>query len=91
MKIRDRNVKRKRGEPPELRVEIHCLREDLLIEEIEFTSDRFPLWSALPRKKQLAVEQFIKDELARAGLPCGDLSEPFTRIILGDAIPTAEP
>lgn len=90
MKIRDTNAKRKRDEPPEPRIEIHCLREDLLIEDIVFTSERFPLWSALTRKKQIAVEQFIKDELARAGLPCDELSEPFARIVMGDAVPTAE-
>jgi hypothetical protein len=77
MKLRDTNARRKRGEPPELRIEIHCLREDLVIEDIEFTSGQFN-WSALTRNRQIAVEQFIKDELARSGLPCGDLSEPPT-------------
>jgi hypothetical protein len=91
MKIHDSNAKRKRGEPPEVRVEIHCLREDLLIEDIEFTSARFPAWAILPPKKRIAVEQFIKDELCRMGLPCGDLSDPFTRLVLADAIPAVEP
>jgi hypothetical protein len=90
MKIKDTNARRKRGEPPEVRVEIHCLREDLVIERIEFTDSSFPIWKKLPHRKKIAVEQFIRDELARAGLPCGDLSDPFTRIILADAVPSAQ-
>jgi len=90
LKIRDTNIARERGEPPEIRVEIHCLREDLLIEDVEFTDASFPTWARLSRKTQIAVEQYIKDELARAGLPCGDLSDPFTRIVLADAMPSVE-
>ena len=90
MKIKDTNVRRKRGEPPEVRVEIHCLREDMVIEGIEFTDSSFPIWKNLPHRKRIAVEQYIRDELARAGLPCGDLSDPFTRIILADAVPSVE-
>ncbi len=90
MKIRDTNHKRKRGEAPEVRIEIHCLREDLVIENVEFTESNFPSWAHLPHKKKIAVEQYIKDELSRAGFDCGDLSEPFTRIILADAIPSVE-
>jgi len=90
MKIRDTNPNRKRGEPPEVRIEIHCLREDLIIEDIEFTSSKFPLWRSLSRQKQIAVEQYIKEELTRSGLPCGDLSEPFSRIVVGDATPVPE-
>lgn len=90
MKIRDSNRTRKRGEPPEVRIEIRCLREDLIIEDVEFTASSFPAWVSLPRKKQIAVEQYIKDELARHGLGAGDLSEPFSTIILGDVSPSIE-
>jgi hypothetical protein len=90
MTIRDTNTKRKHGEPPEIRVEIHCLREDLVIEDVQFADSTFPSWPKLGRRKQIAVEQYIKDELARAGLPCGDLSDPFTRIIMADAMPSVD-
>ena len=90
MKLRDTNHHRKRGEPPEVRIELHCLREDLIIENIEFSSPDFPAWIKLPRAKQLAVEQYIKEELARAGLSCGNLSEPFARLVLGDVVPVEE-
>jgi hypothetical protein len=90
MAIRDTNPKRKRGEPPEVRVEIHCLREDLVIEDVRFADSSYPSWARLGRRKQIAVEQYIKDELARAGLPCGDLSDPFTRIVMADAMPAVD-
>lgn len=90
MGIIDKNSQRKRGEPPEVRVEIHCLREDLVIEDIQFASKKLIAFPKLPRTKQVAVEQYIKDELARAGFPCGDLSDPFTRLILADVIPSVQ-
>lgn len=90
MKILDTNVKRKRGEPPEVRIELHCLREDLIIEDIEFTESKFPPFLTLGRKKQIAVEQYLRDELARAGFPCSDINEPFARIILADVMPSIE-
>ncbi len=91
MAIHDTKSQRKRGEPPEVRIEIHCLREDLLIESIEFVDENMTVFERLTRSKKTAVEQYIKDELARAGFPCGDLTEPFTRLILADVIPTVEP
>jgi hypothetical protein len=90
MKIRDSNHKRKNGEPPEVRIEIRCLREDFIIEDVAFTDSIFPAWAQLSRLKQVAVEQYIRDELARAGFYCGDLTEPFTEIILADAVPSVE-
>lgn len=90
MKLQDKNYNRNRGESPEIRIEIRCLREDFIIEDIEFTDSRFPSWAALTRSKQVAVEQYIRDELARAGFDCGDLSEPFTEIVLADAVPSVQ-
>lgn len=90
MEIIDKNSQRKRGEPPEVRIEIHCLREDLIIEDIQFASKKLIAFPKLPRTKQVAVEQYIKDELARAGFPCGDLSDPFTRLILADVVPSVQ-
>ena len=89
MKLKDTNVQRTRGEHPEVRVEIHCPREDFIIEEIEFTDSSYPVWKKLPHLKRIAVEQYIKDELARSGHSCGESSDPFTRIILADIMPSA--
>lgn len=91
MKVRDTNFEREKGEPPEVRVEIHCLREDLIIEDIQFTSTLFPSWLSMPRKRQIAVEQFLKDELQKHGMDCGDLNDKFARIVLGDVMPSVEP
>jgi hypothetical protein len=52
MTIRDTNVKRKRGEPPEIRVEIHCLREDLVIDDVQIADASLRPWSRLGRKKR---------------------------------------
>lgn len=90
VKIFDKNIQRKHGEPPEIRIEIRCLREDLVIEDIQFASGKLKAFFKLPRTKQVAVEQYIKDELARAGFPCGDLSDPFTRLILADVVPSVQ-
>lgn len=87
MTIRDSKFTRKRGEPPETRIEIHCLREDLIIEDVQFTSSTFPNWLTLPKKKRIAVEQHLKDELAKSGFPCGDLSDPFARMVIADVGP----
>ncbi len=90
MKLKDTKAARKKGEPPEILVEIHCKREDLLIEDIQFKDEKYPLFPTLPGKKKLAVEQALKAEVERIGLLCGDLSEPFSTIVLGDASPYVE-
>jgi hypothetical protein len=90
MRIRDSNHKRTRGEAPEIRIEIQCLREDFVIEDIQFPDKELGFFEKLTRNKQAVVEQFIKDELTRAGFPCGDLSEPFTRLILADVVPSVQ-
>ena len=87
MKLHDTNGNRKRGEPPEVRVEITCKREDLDITDIQFKDEKIADFLSLPRKKKLAVEQYLKAEIERIGLSCGDLSEPFSHVILGDVTP----
>ena len=89
-KLRDTKADRKRGEPPEVTIDIRCRREDLIIEDIQFKDTSFIDFLKLPRAKRIAVEQYIKAEIERVGLYCGDLAEPFSRIVLGDASPYAE-
>lgn len=90
MKLRDTKADRKRGEPPELTVQIRCKREDLHIEDIVFKDGS--MWSieSLTKNKKIAVEQYIKHEILSMGLPCGDLSEPFASVILADAVSVEE-
>lgn len=85
MKLRDTVAQRPRGDPPEVVVEIHCRSEDLLIEDPEFTDGKL-FWKNLSRNKQMTIEQHIRDELCRVGLECGDLAEPFARLVLADAV-----
>jgi len=86
MKVRDQKTDRKRGEPPEIKVEVRCAREDLIIEDIQFRDKTFITWDKLTKKKKFMVEQYLRDELCRFGFYCGDLSQPFTELLLADAI-----
>lgn len=90
MRIKDTNSQRKKGDPPEVLIEIQCRREDLVIEDIEFKDRQFPSWRCLSRNKQVAVEQYIREELVKFGMECGDLSDGFTRIVLADAVSREE-
>jgi hypothetical protein len=87
LRVKDTKHQRVRGEPPEPKIEIHCRREDLIIEDVQFSDDSGISWKKLSRNKKVAVEQFIKEELSKSGFPCGDISNPFSKIILNDAIP----
>lgn len=90
-KIHDSGHKRKRGEPPDVRVELRCRREDLIIENVEFVdSQALPFWK-LDRAKQVAIEQYLKEELSRVGFDVGTLSEPFAQLILADVTPERTP
>lgn len=90
LELVDSKFDRKRGEPPEPTIEIHCRREDLLISKIQFKKQKLFSWARLSRKKQVAVEQYIKDELTRLGLDCGNLAEPYAVVVLSDAVPEVD-
>lgn len=90
MKLRDTKSMRKRGDPPEVTVQIHCRREDLHIEDATIVDATIWNGGLLSRNKQIAVEQYIKKEVLAMGLPCGDLSDSFATIILGDAVSVEE-
>ena len=89
MQVQDTKSSRKRGEPPEVTVQIRCKREDLHIENVQF-KDKNWFQNALSKNKEVAVEQYLKKVIFDMGLECGDLSEPFTSIVLGDAISSVE-
>lgn len=87
LRLRDSKADRKRGEPPEPTIELRCKREDLIIEDIQFTEQSGVHWFSLSREKQLAVEQYIKEQLVLIGFECGDISDPFCDLLLADVIP----
>ena len=87
--IQDMKADRKRGEAPSPSIQVQCRRQDLIIENIQYKSKRFDFLS-LSREKQIAVEQALKAEIFERGLTCGDLSEPFSRLIIADIVAPQE-
>lgn len=83
--VRDTNPNRERGLPPSPAVRIECLREDLDIYDVQFKKDKWRFFD-LSREKQAATLQALKAEIMESGFQCGDLNEPFTRLVLADAI-----
>lgn len=87
--IRDSGHLRAKGEPPELRIELRCRREDLHITDIDFTETGRSFYD-LSANKKLAIEQYIKSELLRVGFAVADISDPFSEVILADVTPEEE-
>lgn len=85
LQVKDPRYSSRRGEPPEPRVEIRCRREDLVITKIEFKDRKSTLFNRLTKEKQAAVEQYIKSELTTLGFDVGDVSDPYTVLVLADA------
>lgn len=89
LRVKDTGASRKFGEPPEMRIQIRCRREDLIFEDIQFADERFD-WGKLDPRKRKAVEAFLGGELARMGFPCGELSDPFASVVVADAVTEVE-
>lgn len=89
-KLVDTRAGRKYGEPPEVTIEVRCRREDLIIEDVQFKDASLMDFIRLPQAKRVAVEQYIKSEIEKMGLYCGNISDPFSTIVLGDVSPYVE-
>lgn len=74
-------------EPPEPTVQIRCLREDLEITDVQYHGDAVFNFAALTKNKKVAVEAYIKEQLALCGLHQSDLSDPYATIVIADAVP----
>ena len=85
--VQDNAYPRKRGEAPDVRVELRCRREDLIIEDVQFMASEKRSFLKLPKLKRTAVEQYIKEELTRVGFDVGDLNDKFAELILADVTP----
>ncbi|WP_193173166.1 hypothetical protein [Nisaea nitritireducens] len=90
MKIKDSRHKREIGESPDPRIEIRCLREDIIVQNIRFTNDSVFSWKSLTRNKKTIVEQYIKDELFRLGYLIHDISNPYETLKIADVTPSEE-
>ena len=89
LEIMDRRQDRSKGIAPSVRVEIRCLREDLIISNIVLSDQS--AWAKLQRRKasknrQIAAEAAIRTMLAEEGLLCGDLSDPYAQICLASTV-----
>lgn len=85
--------KAKNGIPPTVRVELRCLREDLIISEIELKDVN--LWDKAKsefgfKNKIIAVEAYIRQKLIEEGLEVRDISDKFAKITLGSAVAASE-
>jgi hypothetical protein len=92
MKLVDGRRNRSKGIPPTVRIEVHCLREDLEIQDIEIKDAT--LWEKLRpreafRNKIVAAESYIRDRLAEEGLEAGHISDKFSFLTLARV--TADP
>jgi hypothetical protein len=92
MKLLDQRKNRSRGIPPAVRIEVQCLREDLLVQDIEVKDST--LWEKLRakngfRNRLVAAESYIRDRLEEEGLEIGEINDKFSSLILARV--TAEP
>lgn len=90
MSIRYRAPDEKSYEAPEPRVEVRCRREDLIIENIEFSDPTKRGFFNLSKEKKLAVEQYIKSELEAIGFLVGDMNDSYSIMTLADVSPEIE-
>jgi hypothetical protein len=85
----DQNAGKDRSIEPAVRIEVRCLREDLLISDIKVTDASFMdriKGSYGHRNNEIAAECFIRDELIRNGLGVGDIHNRFASITIAAVI-----
>lgn len=87
----DRRNDRTKGIPPTVRVEVRCLREDLIIEDLEIKNEG--AWEAAKRRvgfknRFAAAVSYIRDRLVDEGLEARNIDDIFGQVTLASA--TAE-
>jgi hypothetical protein len=92
LRLVDKRADRSRGIPPTVLVEVRCLREDLVIDELTIKDEN--LWEATKRRagfknRMAAAESYIRDRLWEEGLEVQNISDIFGQLTLGRVI--AEP
>jgi hypothetical protein len=88
LKIIDQRKDRSKGLPPTVRVEVQCLREDLVIQDLHVKDES--IWgnvkSRLGFKNRLAAaESYIRDWLLDEGLEVKNIHDSFGRLTLGSS------
>lgn len=85
----DHRKNRKGPLEPSVRIEIRCLREDLVITGIEIKEEGF--WHRIVNREGIsnrtkAAEAYIKKQLEELGLEAGNLSDKFANITLAQIV-----
>jgi len=93
MTLRDKREDLTRGIPPNIRVAVKCLREDLIISDISVKAgvsitDR--LTGNEGKIKIRAAEAYIRTKLCEVGLNVGEISNDFAKIVLLDVMAKTE-
>ena len=86
LKLIDQRKDSNAGIAPVIRLELRCLREDLLIENIRVKDEAFNekyLKLYGNRNRLAAAEAFIRNKLSEHGLEVGDIKEDYAKLILG--------
>lgn len=93
MTLRDTRQDPSRGIPPNVRVAIRCLREDLIISDIKIKDDVGFINKIVGNEEKIklkAAEAYIRTKLCEVGLLVGDLSNDFAKVVLVDVMAKTE-
>lgn len=94
LKLVDERKDRSKGLPPVVRVEVHCRREDLVIEDVRIKDES--LWKKLKGRvgfanRLAAAEAYIRDRLRTEGLQVEDIHDEFGKLTLGSVSADSTP
>lgn len=89
LKLVDKRTNRSKSLPPSVRVEVKCLREDLLIEDIEIKNGG--IWGLTKGRlgfenRYAAAEAYIREALSKEGLEVKNISDDFGQLTLASTI-----
>lgn len=92
LKLVDLRRDRSKGIPPSVRLEVRCLREDILIDDLQIKDESF--WEAAKtrfgfKNTVAAAISYIRDRLSSEGLDVKNIEDAFGQVTLGST--TAEP
>ena len=90
LRVVDNRKDRTKGIPPTLRIEVRCLREDLVIEELKMKNET--IWRRLVSKNKrrnnvVAAECYIRDQMSKEGLEVVNIHDLFGELTLATATP----
>lgn len=89
LRLLDQRKDRTKGIPPCVRVEVRCLREDLVVRDIEVKNAG--LWDQIRERvgfenRVAAAESYIRNKLLEEGLDVENIHDPFGRLTIGSVL-----